>query len=197
MMGCGGWPHRFASPDDVTRAGKDESPAAPSIYRGIVPAESTTRKDVEGDDLTSLPEGFDFLGMPSNRRSAARSLVEEIAARNSVETFHWYKPSGSNHVVCYWNASDVNLLWITTGHVHIRSNGPVVRPDRRLDWSSADGEFVGWTLPGFVPGEVGTGGSSRHRVDTVPCPHHLAPPQPVGAECPECCVVHEAIGDQP
>lgn len=159
----------------------------------MMPPERTTNIEAEGTDFPSLLEGFSCIGMPPERRSAARALVEEVAKLNGANDFHWYKPAGSNELSCYWDASDVNLLWIGPGHVHIRADGPVIRPDRPIDWRKAEGEWVGWTLPGFVAGESGTGGSSR-AVEKVPCPRHLAPPQPAGAECPECCEVHTVDG---
>jgi hypothetical protein len=156
----------------------------------VVPPESTTDIDVEGSDFASLLAGFSAIGMEPSRQATARALVEEIAMRNAVTGFRWYKPSGSNELSCYWDGTGVNVLWIATGHVHMRADGPALRPERPADWSGMSGQLVGWTLPGFIPGDSGTGGSIP-RVSKVPCPDHLAPPQPPGAECPVCGVEHE------
>lgn len=122
-----------------------------------MPPEGTTQIQAEGNDFPSLLEGFSCIGMPLDRRSVARALVEEVAKLNSVGDFHWYKPAGTNELSCYWDGSGVNLLWITPGHVHVRADGSVIRPDRPIDWRKAEGEWVGWTLPGFMPGESSTG----------------------------------------
>ena len=144
---------------------------------------------MSGNDFSSLLEGFSAIGMPAHRRSVARALIEAVAESNSVVEFHWYKSAGSNELCCYWDGSEVNLLWIGPGQVHVRADGPVVRPSRPIDWRNSEGTLVGWTLPGFIQGESSRGGSVR-AVDRVPCPRHLAPAQPVGAECPVCCEVH-------
>lgn len=99
-----------------------------------MPPERTTQIEAEGNDFPSMLQGFSCIGMPPERRSAARALVEEVAKSNAVRDFHWYKPAGSNELSCYWDGSDVNLLWIGPGHVHVRADGPVVRPDRPVDW---------------------------------------------------------------
>ena len=154
-----------------------------------MPPESTTDVEASGTDVPSILRGFAFLGMLPKDQSVARALVDEIVERNSVKRFEWYKPAGTNELACYWDGSQVNLMWITPGHVHVRANGPVVGPERPADWSKANGEWVGWTLPSFAGGGTSSG-ADRPRVVTVSCPRHLAPPQPAGAECPECCEVH-------
>ena len=155
-----------------------------------MPPESTTDIEVEGSDFSSLLAGFSAIGMEPGRQATARALVEEVAARNAATGFRWYKPAGSNELSCYWDRSGVNVLWISSGHVHMRVDGPARRPERAADWSGMNGQVVGWTLPGFISGDSSTG-VSVPKVSKVPCPEHLAPPQPLGAECPACGVEHE------
>lgn len=145
------------------------------------------RYDIHGSDVESLRQGFTELGVPEHRRATALELVREVLEANGARDFYWYKPPATAELCGYWDDADQNLVWVTTAAVAV-INGPIIAlPPRPLTYKKAEGDYVGWVLPGADPG---TGGGRRSpEVPTVRCPQTFLR-QPVGSLCPECDVVH-------
>ena len=149
--------------------------------------------EIHGGDTESLHRGFDAIGMPERRRSAAIEIVTEVLAANDVKDFYWYMPPTTPEVSCYWDDATRNLLWVTAGEVHVTNDPSVLRPPRPTTWSKASGDYVGWLLPGA---DASTGGGALpkpHEVETALCPVSFVH-QPAGVLCPDCEIVHVGAG---
>lgn len=143
--------------------------------------------DVHGRGVDTVPTGCAALAMSDTRQRAVVEIVSELLVLNDAERFVWYLPPATPELSCYWGGAATNLLWITTGAVHIKRNGPVIQRLRPFNYQKADGDHVGWLLPGA---EAGTGGGPKRReVATVLCPASSLQ-QPAGQLCPDCEIVH-------
>ncbi len=145
---------------------------------------------VHGEGVSSLVQGFDEIGMPEYRRSAALVLLGEVLAANDVTDFYWYMPPATEELCCYWDAAEQNQLWINAGELHVMKDEKAVRrPARPLTYSKQDGDYVGWLLPG---GQGGTGGGpQKPKIASVLCPKTFLY-VPAGVPCDECDIVHES-----
>lgn len=142
---------------------------------------------VHGRGWGSVRAGLAELAMPSSQQQAAMELVSEIAALNGAVDFVWYMSPGTAEVKCYWDWAPTNLLWITTVGVLVKRGGPVTPLARPCTYDKAEGDYLGWLLPGAEPG---TGGGAKDgAVATVLCPVTYLR-QPAGQTCPDCEVVH-------
>jgi len=145
------------------------------------------RYAIHGQDVDSLRRGFVELGMPEHRQEPALEMVRDVLAVNSAKEFFWYMPPVTIEICCYWDGANRNLLWITSAVVQILNDPEVARPSRVVDYRKADGDTVGWLLPGSEGG--GGGGPKKSKIKQVRCPEYFTL-QPAGARCPDCDVVH-------
>lgn len=151
--------------------------------------DANKRYRVHGDGVESLWTGFEEIGMPEHRRSAALAMVREVVDANNVREFRWYKTEGKDELCCYWDDLALNVLWISANNVHFKADESLVRRSpRTTDWVEHDGSAVGWLLPG---GERGAGGGrQRPKVAEVRCPETYML-HPAGTVCPDCDIEHD------
>lgn len=141
---------------------------------------------LHGDGLESIHAGFDDIGMPGERRGEAMKIISEVLDANGVQDFRWYKPPATDELACYWDSAAINMLWVTAGEVHV--DVTTSRPPRPLTWQKQDGKYVGWLLPGAVPGAGGA--AKQPTTPTVLCPETFIH-NPAGTICPTCDIIHE------
>lgn len=144
---------------------------------------------VHGEGISSLTPGFDEIGMPAHRRTAAVEIIREVLTANGASDFYWYKPPATEELCCYWDDATRNLMWINAGELHVISEPSIVAlPARPVTYRKQDGDLVGWLLPGA---EAGAGGGPRKpTVPTVLCPDQFIE-VPAAAECPYCEIRHD------
>lgn len=117
---------------------------------------------VHGEGISSLTPGFDEIGMPAHRRTAAVEIIREVLTANGASDFYWYKPPATEELCCYWDDATRNLMWINAGELHVISEPSIVAlPARPVTYRKQDGDLVGWLLPAPKPERAAGPASQR------------------------------------